>query len=297
MQARLAFAVAAHVDAEILVVDEILSVGDAVFAQRCARFIRQFRKRGTLLFVSHDLSAALTLCERAIWLDHGSVQLMGPTREVIYNYSAWSMKSGAADPSAYKIEHAPIPGKDIRADAHPESFVTEADIFDFDENVPAQGEGGARVISVNFADGISGAQIQSVRGGDNVALHVTAEAHEAISHPVIGFFVRDRLGQILFGDNTFIALADRTKQVDAGSNLRARFTFLMPYLPTGDYSITAAIADEPPPVGRMLHWLEGALSFKVVNSHIAQGLVGIAMSAIDMDVEPKSSGSTGTNYS
>src|SRR5262245_6270990 len=77
MQARLAFAVAAHVDADILIVDEVLAVGDAAFAQKCMRFIRRFKDRGTLLFVSHDVSAVVGLCDRAVWLDGGMVRDVG----------------------------------------------------------------------------------------------------------------------------------------------------------------------------------------------------------------------------
>ena len=74
MYARLAFAVAAHVDADILIVDEILAVGDAAFAQKCMRFIRGFKQNGTLLLASHDVGAVLNLCDRALWLDRGSVR-------------------------------------------------------------------------------------------------------------------------------------------------------------------------------------------------------------------------------
>ena len=64
MYARLAFAVAAHVDASVLIVDEILAVGDAAFAQKCMRFIRKFRENGTLIFVSHSPASVLSLCDR-----------------------------------------------------------------------------------------------------------------------------------------------------------------------------------------------------------------------------------------
>jgi len=74
MAVRLAFAVMAHVDAQILVIDEALAVGDARFVQKCMRFLREFKERGTLLFVSHDTIAVSSLCDRAIWLDAGRVK-------------------------------------------------------------------------------------------------------------------------------------------------------------------------------------------------------------------------------
>ena len=79
MYARLAFAVAAHVDADILIIDEILAVGDAAFTQKCMRFIRQFKEHGTILFVSHDASSIVNLCDRCLWLENGSVRQIGDT--------------------------------------------------------------------------------------------------------------------------------------------------------------------------------------------------------------------------
>ncbi len=77
MASRLAFAVCAHVDADILVVDEALSVGDEAFCQKCFKFFEEYRKRGTLVFVSHDLGQVAALCDRAVWIDQGRVRVAG----------------------------------------------------------------------------------------------------------------------------------------------------------------------------------------------------------------------------
>ena len=79
---RLAFAVMAHVRADILVIDEALAVGDVFFVQKCMRFLQEFRKTGTILFVSHDTSAVLALCERALWLKNGRVEAEGRAKFV-----------------------------------------------------------------------------------------------------------------------------------------------------------------------------------------------------------------------
>ena len=79
---RLAFAVMAHVRADILVIDEALAVGDVFFVQKCMRFLQEFRKTGTILFVSHDTSAVLALCERALWLKNGRVEAEGRAKSV-----------------------------------------------------------------------------------------------------------------------------------------------------------------------------------------------------------------------
>ena len=86
MTARLAFAVCAHADADILIVDEALSVGDAAFGAKCDAFIKDFANRGTILVVSHDLTTLEALCDRIIWIEGGRVQAIGPAREVIVSY-------------------------------------------------------------------------------------------------------------------------------------------------------------------------------------------------------------------
>jgi homopolymeric O-antigen transport system ATP-binding protein len=88
MAARLAFAVCAHADAEILIVDEALSVGDAVFTKKCDAFIRDFAKRGTILVVSHNLEMLDSLCDRVIWIEDGVARGMGPAAEILAAYRA-----------------------------------------------------------------------------------------------------------------------------------------------------------------------------------------------------------------
>src|SRR4029078_10509820 len=84
MYARLGFAVAAHVDPDVLLVDEVLSVGDVAFQNRSIRKMLSFRDAGrAIVFVSHNLSAVEMMCQRAVWLDHGAVRLAGPTAEVV----------------------------------------------------------------------------------------------------------------------------------------------------------------------------------------------------------------------
>src|SRR5690625_3572476 len=88
MYVRLAFAVIVHVDADVLIIDEALAVGDALFTQKCMRFLRHFREYGTLLFVSHDTASVTSLCERAIWLEKGRLRAVGPANSICKEYNA-----------------------------------------------------------------------------------------------------------------------------------------------------------------------------------------------------------------
>ena len=101
----------------------------------------------------------------------------------------------------------------------------------------------------------------------------------------MGFYVKDRLGQTLFGDNTFLTYRCTPVSIIAGQNLTARFRFQMPYLPSGHFALNVAIATGTQSDHIQHHWMEDALFFSVQSSHVAKGLVGIPMLDIGLDVE------------
>jgi ABC-type polysaccharide/polyol phosphate transport system ATPase subunit len=99
MVARLAFAIATTVDAHILLLDEVMSVGDEHFRRKCQERIDSFRCSGvTIVVVSHDLTAIETLCDDVLWLEHGVPRTLGPAAEVVASYRA-SIEPGGAEPS------------------------------------------------------------------------------------------------------------------------------------------------------------------------------------------------------
>jgi len=100
MYARLGFAVAAHVEPDVLVVDEVLSVGDFVFQRKSVEKMRQVMKGGTtVVFVSHNLRAVADLCKRGMLLDHGTVSAIGPVTEVVKTYMERGTEGAADDPT------------------------------------------------------------------------------------------------------------------------------------------------------------------------------------------------------
>jgi lipopolysaccharide transport system ATP-binding protein len=88
MIARVAFAICAHADADVLIVDEALSVGDEIFQRKCEKFIADFSRKGTILIVSHSLGFIETLCDRVLWLEDGVVREIGKPAKVIADYRA-----------------------------------------------------------------------------------------------------------------------------------------------------------------------------------------------------------------
>ena len=289
MYARLAFSVASHVDADVLIVDEILSVGDAAFNQKCMRRIADFRKGGgTLLFVSHDMAAVTNLCDTVVWLEQGSVREIGDPKTVCHNYHA--AVSSEINPTAtfsYGGTRRPPSdstraSRDIRADRLREVATAPqgVEVFTFDPGAPWFGERGATITEVRLR-AAHGENLAVLHGGEEVVLQIDCCAQRDIRQGIVGFYVKDRLGQQLFGDNTF--LTHRHWSVSAGQVFRASFQFSMPYLPTGDYAVLAAIAEGDQENHVHHHWIDEALLFRVHTSHVQRGLIGIPMHDIRLE--------------
>ena len=290
MYVRLAFAVIAHVDADVLVIDEALAVGDVFFTQKCMRFLRRFMENGTVIFVSHDTAAVQNLCDRAILLEKGRVSFMGSAKDTAAEYlkSLYeSLQGASAVPAAGQPADeaiGPAEPRDMRLDfLNCTQFRNDIEIFSFDPASAAFGKGGGRIDAVALLDR-NGSPLTWVVGGEEVVLQVRCAATTDLRSPIVGFYVTDRLGQPLFGDNTYLTYREAPVGVAAGSAVTARFAFRMPVLPAGDYSVTVALAEGTQHEHVQHHWLHDALVFKSHSSSVSQGLIGIPMRSIEMAV-------------
>ncbi|NVZ62047.1 ABC transporter ATP-binding protein [Pseudomonas gingeri] len=299
MYVRLAFAVIAHVDADILVIDEALSVGDAYFSQKCMRFIRQFKQEHSLIFVSHDTAAVINLCDRVIWLDRGQEKLTGPSRSVCESYLNdlfHSMNEVQEEPvvvhgnghksTIRRHGHDGLEWRDQRADAiNSSSLRNDLEVFRFDPQAPGDfGGEEARIVNVRLNDS-AGVGLTWVLGGERVTLRVEAQAHVPVARPIIGFFVKDRLGQTLFGDNTYISQMGKECAAPAGAMLAAEFEFFMPWLAKGDYVIQVAIADGEQNDHKQLHWCHEGLLIRSHHDPVSTGIIGIPFLNISLSVD------------
>jgi lipopolysaccharide transport system ATP-binding protein len=283
MYVRLAFAVIAHVDADILVVDEALAVGDAVFTQKCMRFIRKFRENGSLLFVSHDMGSVLNLCERAVWLHSGQVRQLGASKDISEAYLQYTLQevygheaklqaieqtaaAAAATPSKAEPDDA-TPALDYQAQLNVHNNLSEANGWK---------SGAGEIVSVNLSV-VTGAMDANgvLKGGEMVKMTVEAVAHEDMARPILGFLVRDKLGQDLLGENTLPFTNQQALPVQAGERFAAEFTFRLPMLPNGDYSVMTSLADGDLYNHVQHHWLHDSLLLHVVSSKVRYGLVGV----------------------
>ncbi len=288
MMVRLAFAVIANVDADILVIDEALAVGDAVFTQKCMRFIRSFQKHGTLIFVSHDTSSVQNLCKSSLWLDHGKVQQAGSSKNVVEAYLKYTLQEVYGD-IAKLSEAKPInnssnisleQASDIGIVDYGSRALTQDNIID------ASGweTGVAEIISISLTKLIPDTT-KIFKGGERVRLTIRAKANEILLSPILGFIVNDRLGQVLFGENTLPFTSSSPRQILAGQKFIGEFVFKLPMLPDGQYPITASIAEGDYDKNVQHHYLHDALIINVFSSKIRWGLMGIPFESIAFEVQ------------
>ncbi|HEY3777889.1 MAG TPA: ABC transporter ATP-binding protein [Rhizomicrobium sp.] len=287
MQARLGFAVSAHVDADIMIVDEILAVGDAAFAQKCHRYLERFRAKGTLLFVSHNSGLVAKLCDRALWLDHGEVRALGPAAEVCADYVTNIAERGAAQ----EIRAQESPGHRWRI-AEPPPLVRDSRhrapnriaVSPFNPDAPWHGHGGADILEVSFSGG-GGQRLGEITGADEVELRIVCRAERDLVRPILGFLLRDRLGQNVFGDNTYLACRDAPRAVRVGETFVAVFRFQFPFLAPGDYGLTVAITEGSQEDHIHIHWIEEALVLNALESPVRRGIVGIPATDVCLEME------------
>ena len=294
MYVRLAFAVVAHVDAEILVIDEALAVGDALFTQKCMRFLRAFKEHGILIFVSHDTSAVINLCDTVLWLDHGQRKAIGNPKVIAEDYlaalyehdSARHARSTRTDKNSKKPAAIQQDPRWSKINASP--LRNSLEIFKFDASqVNSFGQGGASIENVCLKNN-NGEDVLQCTGGELVELQITIRANSILHQPIVGFSLKDRLGQVLFGDNTYLTYLDHDLMAEQGCYLIARFQFQMPILPHGDYSIATAVATGTQMDHQQEHWIHDALIVRSLSSSVSTGLIGIPMHHINLEVLEKS---------
>ena len=282
MYVRLAFAVIAHVDADILVVDEALAVGDAVFTQKCMRFIRKFRENGTLLFVSHDMGSVLNLCEQAVWLHSGQTRQIGSAKDISEAYLKYTLQAVyGQDAQLQAIEqktNKTATVEQLPQDEQPPALDYQSRLTVENNLSEANGwkSGAGEIVSVSLV--VLGGNTDAgevLKGGEIVKMTVEALAHEDMVRPILGFLVRDRLGQDLLGENTLPFTNKQPLPVQAGDRFVAEFTFRLPNLPNGDYSVMTSLADGDLYNHVQHHWLHDALLIHVLSSKVRFGLVGV----------------------
>lgn len=238
MQVRVAFAVATVYRPDILIVDEALSVGDAYFQHKSFARIREFREQGTtLLLVSHDDTAILSICDRAIFLDGGRIVRDGTPEAVIDYYKAFI----AAREGTRILQSSLDDGRVQTLSGSFEATVDALGLYD-----------------------PSGHPLENVEVGERVVLRARIAVHAPLPSLVFGYSIKNRLGQVLYGTNTWHT-GHLLQDLRPGEFYDVSVAFDAD-LGVGDYSVQTALHSDEDHLSRNYEWRDLALIFSVLNA-------------------------------
>ncbi|MCB9763448.1 MAG: ABC transporter ATP-binding protein [Alphaproteobacteria bacterium] len=308
MALRLGFAIAAHMDSEVFLVDEVLAVGDQYFQRKCVGKIEEFLGMGrTIVLVSHDLHAIRSLCDEVLWLDRGEVRAVGPAREVVERYldldralSAGGRRPGLAPLPGGRPPHAapaPLPEAPAPQSVRYQATVDDPEIrrvvtracampdaeqiwaravapqpyetYDGDQAIMI-GSGEVRVLAVRLLDG-HGQPRQRFRSGEPMTVAVTFRTTTPVERPVMGVAIHRNDGVYVYGPNTrFDGVLDGV--------YHGIYTYFIHYpalsLLAGQYQVSIAVFDKhhlKPHV-----WQNRLYDFEVAQDVEDHGLVQMA---------------------
>ncbi|MDN7493201.1 MULTISPECIES: ABC transporter ATP-binding protein [Burkholderia] len=247
MQMRLAFSVATARRPDVLIVDEALSVGDAYFQHKSFDRIREFGKKGTtLLIVAHDKAAIQAICDRAILLNAGRLEMEGPPEAVMDYYNAMLADRENSEVRQEKLDSGAV------------------------QTVSGTGE--ALIDEVTLLDR-SGQPVEIIGVAQPVALRVKVKCVKAIPELVVGYMIKDRLGQTVFGTNTY-HLKQVLVDLAEGQIVELLFEFTA-NIGVGSYSVAVALHTGDAHLANNYQWRDHALVFNVVNIKM-DDFVGVA---------------------
>jgi len=243
MQMRLAFSIVSEIDAQILLIDEAFAVGDSFFVQKCFRFIKEFKKRGILILVSHDHHSIKQFCNSCIWLEKGKMIMNGEPKTVIDSYLSKILLSNESD-NAKTININP----------------TKTDFLEF-------GSLKAKIICCKLI--VNETESSFVEGGDSICLKIIFKMEESLNNITVGFIIRNKFGVDIFSEKTsrfppFVLFSQ--------SHFTASFNFKMPILKAGDYFICVALAEVSEKKNNILHWINDCIKLEISNTENVEGI-------------------------
>jgi len=258
MQVRLGFAVATALRPDVLIVDEALAVGDLYFQHKCYARIRRFRAEGmTLLFVSHDMGAIKSLCDRALLLDAGTVRCDDRPDAVLDYYNALVAEQ----------ENAAVLAPEPSADT---------------ESGMRSGDGRAVLLDVTMF--VDDAPARVVRVGQPVRLSIRFRKERAIDDLTVGFLIRDRLGNDVYGASSWSLGVKKVAEVPVGIDARMDCSIPALNLGPGSYSVTVALHSDLTHLENNYDWWDKALVFEVVRGSESFFVGGTQLPGVEASV-------------
>ena len=237
MQMRLAFSVVTANRPDILIIDEALSVGDVYFQHKSFDKIKEFKSLGTtLIIVSHDSGAIKSICDRVILLEKGQILKDGEPEAVLDYYNALISKKQDVQISQITLQN----GKTATVSGNKKACIKNVEILD-----------------------AAGKKIQNLEVGKKIKLKVTVQANENLQSLVLGYQIKNRFSQVVYGTNTY-HLKQALKNLKKGEEYDFSFEFDA-NLGVGSFSVTLALHDSDNHLQNNYEWRDNAIIFNVVN--------------------------------
>ncbi len=239
MLMRLAFSIAVHIDPQVLIIDEALSVGDIYFTQRCLRYLHRLRERGiTIIIVSHAPGELRALCSRSMWIERGQIQEIGETDQVVAKYLA----RATGIHSTTSFADAPAP------DASNGGFAWIVERGESLQPGTASSEPGhrygskaAEIVGADLRDS-TGTVRHRAQPADEVVITVRALAHKRLERPIVGFLMRNERGETVYGLNT-TSEGHALPALEPGDCCAVSFSWTAPRLVKQRYRFSVAVAE------------------------------------------------------
>jgi lipopolysaccharide transport system ATP-binding protein len=294
MAVRLAFAVVANVDADILIVDEALSVGDVFFVQKCMRFINKFKESNALILVTHDTQAVVSVCTHGLVLSEGKMITSKTNSKLAIDaytrdyYQRNEITGGIPDKNELEqttVSTQPSLGeKSLRiaqgstaSDSDNYTKTLELVLSNMiqsgrsihtraTKNVDSDefGNNECKIILLSISN-IDNSNSALIAEGEKIAIEIAVQCIAAIALPIIGFAVRNNNGIAIIGENTFQSGYGERSFYERGTVISGRFTFTLPRLAPGKYSVHAGVARGTQDDHVQMHYFHDACAFEVIS--------------------------------
>jgi lipopolysaccharide transport system ATP-binding protein len=249
MYIRLAFSTAIHVDPEVLIVDEALAVGDAIFASRCIQKFEELRRKNvTVLLVSHDLGLVKRLADRAAFLLDGKIVMQGAPKDAVNQYVGFVLDRERSN--------------NQRGTEQLDESIASKSSF-------RHGDGASRVMDVQIVNSY-GETCRAFRPGESITLRIRAAFQKPVSNPVVGILIRNRIGMDIFGTNTRLESVE-LGDFEPGEEIEVEFEMDC-LLSRQEYTVTVAVQYWN---GLSQDWLDDVLDFQVEDTRDVAGVLNL----------------------
>lgn len=251
MFARLAFAVSINVDPDILIVDEALSVGDTRFQKKCYRKMEELKKEKTIILVTHDIGVISKFCDRVAWIEKGELREVGEPLDIAKKYTAYVMESQLTE-------------EEVKEESNKkEQRNTDNKLINISGIVESYGDKKALINAIGLFQ--NDEIVETVIPNELTKIVIRVEFKEEIFQPIVGFTIRDRLGNVVFQSNSEVLQAEIESNKKYGEY---EFEFIFPELNVGQYTISPAVASGTQSNHIQHNWIHDAFVFNVINNNL-----------------------------